>query len=76
MINAQTITCALNKDARCIVATEPGNDRAIDYYYIVDDGADDPNLAWGYSPMEAWDEAAKRAMKLQFTIKRKKGRKI
>lgn len=63
MINAQTIVRAKYPEARCIIGHDPKNDRAIDYYFIVADGEDDPVLEWGYMPEEAWDDAAKKVMR-------------
>jgi hypothetical protein len=60
MITAITITKALYKDARCLIACEPGNDLGIDYFIVVEDGEDEL-LGWGYSAEEAWDDAALRA---------------
>jgi len=34
----------------------------MDYYFIVDDEADNPLLGWGYTSEEAWDETAQKLL--------------
>ena len=62
MINAQTITKKYHADARCILGQNPQDDCALSYYFIVDDGADNPILGWGYSAEEAWDATAQKLL--------------